>query len=810
MRRTALLACLAVTAAKLSPRTTASAKAKAPKASAKKAPKTAEASKEPKAKPAKKRRLAGPRRRKPGLLLVGIGGNNGCTMLAGAAANALNLQWEGVKKRCSADWTGCITQTARMRKRGLADFADAELGGWDVRPTPIGQALRKARILDFDLVRQLEDVLDAVPVWPGVYDPRFVGESQREQATHIKQLPDASSKVQALRADIRAFLQKVDGHTTVVWSGSVEPPSLLPVFETSEDLLNGLETHGADFSPSLLYAIAAALEGCSFVNAASQDTVCPGLCELAEKHGAYCLGTDFKAGQTKCKTAIVEYLENLNFNVKVVASSNHLGNNDMKNLALSGETQEKARNAKLRVKAQIFASDIDHHVAVQYAPFIGDEKRDYVEYTSEAFLSQLHTMVTYTRCADSVLCAPLYIDVCCLLDYFARQKTSPATVAEATSYLFKVPEGRSGPVVGFTEQLRALENALDGHEVEAQEVIEGPRILCCGLACLDVELGGAQDGPREAINGFGEASSKAGGAAPQTASCLADHGVATSVVAALGDDAQGDELRSLLEDRGCHVDETLGKGRTGLAIVPVFVDGRGCYFAAGANAEFNAEQLVQGVERAVKAGPVSAVLVGYPHLLPALQEGLGEAFDTIRGKTDALIGVDLNGVQVHHYLGDGLVDAALYKSDVVHANADEAATLLRWPLYTYSAAQLARALADATGAACVLVTDGANGAAAAAANDPGRLAASKLPQGWPAGGVSIVAATPGPPGSAPNANGAGDAFFAAFCATTALHDVSLDEALAVAGAVACARVFDLPRRPLEEVVSAIRGGGVVS
>jgi sugar/nucleoside kinase (ribokinase family) len=447
---------------------------------------------------------------------------------------------------------------------------------------------------------------------------------------------------------------------------------------------------------------------------------------------------------------------------------------------------------------------------VQYAPFIGDEKRDYVEYTSEAFLSQLHTMVTYTRCADSVLCAPLYVDVCCLLDYFARKETSPAIVAEATSYLFKVPEGRSGPVVGFSEQLRALENALDGQEVEAHEVVDvGPRILCCGLACLDVELGGAQDGPREAINAFGEASSRAGGAAPQTASCLSDHGIATVVVVALGDDAQGDELRTLLEDRGCHVDETLGKGRTGLAIVPVFVDGRGCYFAAGANAEFNADQLVQGVERAVKAGPVSAVLVGYPHLLPALQEGLGEAFDTIRGKTDALIGVDLNGVQAHHYLGDGVVDAALYKADVVHANADEAATLLRWPLRTYGAAQLARGLCDATGAACVLVTDGANGAAAALSADT-RLAASKLPEGWPAGGVSVVAATPGPPGSAPNANGAGDAFFAAFCATTALHNVSLDEALAVASAVAGARVFDLPRRPLEEVVAAIRGGSLVS
>ena len=271
-------------------------------------------------------------KRKPGLLIVGLGGNNGATVLAGLHANALKLTWEGAKQRCTADYTGCITQTRAMRRKGLAPFRRAAVGGWDIRPTPIGQALREARILDYDLVRQLEATLDSVEVMPGVYDPRYVGESQRETATHTKDLQDAQSKVNALREDIRQFKasNSIDGHCTVIYSGSVEPPSLLPSYETSEELLEALASNGDDFAPSLLYAIAACQEGCSFVNAASQDTVCPGLCELAEKHGAYCLGTDFKAGQTKFKTQVVEYLEHLNFNVRVVASSNHLGNNDMR------------------------------------------------------------------------------------------------------------------------------------------------------------------------------------------------------------------------------------------------------------------------------------------------------------------------------------------------------------------------------------------------------------------------------------------------------------------------------------------------
>ncbi len=100
---------------------------------------------------------------------------------------------------------------------------------------------------------------------------------------------------------------------------------------------------------------------------------------------------------------------------KVVASSNHLGNNDMRNLA----TADEARMAKLRVKHDIFApweEDIDHKVSVMFTPYINDEKRDFVEYTSLGFLGQTHTMVTYTRASDSVLCVPLMINTyVCLL-----------------------------------------------------------------------------------------------------------------------------------------------------------------------------------------------------------------------------------------------------------------------------------------------------------------------------------------------------------------------------------------------------------
>jgi Myo-inositol-1-phosphate synthase len=100
-----------------------------------------------------------------GVLVVGLGGANGVTLLAGHIANTRKLSWEGPSPwgRMSANLLGCITQLPAKGGKGgyreryaLADFCDAAIGGWDIRPTPLGEALYNARILDFDLVRQVQ------------------------------------------------------------------------------------------------------------------------------------------------------------------------------------------------------------------------------------------------------------------------------------------------------------------------------------------------------------------------------------------------------------------------------------------------------------------------------------------------------------------------------------------------------------------------------------------------------------------------------------------------------------------------------
>ncbi|CAJ1951134.1 unnamed protein product [Cylindrotheca closterium] len=428
---------------------------------------------------------------KIGILVVGLGGNNGVTMVAGFLANNQKLEWEtGSAGRVSGpNWNGCITQlppkgggVGFQGRYPLADAMNAAIGGWDIRPMPLGDALYESRVLDYDLVRQVREEMNSMDIMKGVYDASFLGETQHATAAHIVTgLDSFFEKVEHIRKDIREFIasNKVDGATTVIWSASVERPAEVQ-FESADELLQSIldSKSDCDISPSIMYAVASALEGCSFVNGGSQNTLSPGMSELYEvayrsksegilskftnvsTKPAYVLGTDFKAGQTKFKTAAVEYIRALGLTPRVIASSNHLGNNDMRNL-----TSKKTIAAKMRVKKDIFEpwqeDELDHQVRVMYTPMMLDEKRDVVEYTSLGFLHCPHTMLTYTRCMDSILCVPLMIDAAVWCDFFGRYHSSSSTVARATAYLFKVPEGGAkGVDPGFQRQMNELEAAL--------------------------------------------------------------------------------------------------------------------------------------------------------------------------------------------------------------------------------------------------------------------------------------------------------------------------------------------------------------
>ena len=526
--------------------------------------------------------------------------------------------------------------------------------------------------------------------------------------------------------------------------------------DTAIDLLKSIEMseeeRGGPLPPSLIYATAAILEGCSFVNGGSQNTMCPGLAELAKQQlGVYCLGTDFKAGQTKFKTAAVEYLRTMGLTPKVIASSNHLGNNDMKNL----DTADKARMAKLRVKHDIFAAweeDIDHKVAVMYTKMINDEKRDFVEYTSLGFLSQHHTMVTYTRASDSVLCVPLMIDAAVWCDFFSRRSWQYENVAKALAYLFKVPEGAAkGVDPGFFRQMQELENqvmtasgktssrkgmySLDNvskrsvkfKESQVMEDIvtewsipNNAAIICAGLACVDMQLLSASGGNGgENIETFAGEKSMGGGSVSMACKTLArlchvdpledeymqvTPPVVSSVIplCKVGFDNSGEKLLSLLEATGAacrNVDTKFSRnarkrdpnGRTALAVLPIYKDGRrGCFFDAASNNTFSPNEMIQMIED-ISNNPsetqYGAMIFGYPHLLPKMQgESLAHIFSKARDVMEdgGIIVLDLNGVpegdnatsfgsmrSISALQSNPVLGAALSHVDILHMNEDE-------------------------------------------------------------------------------------------------------------------------------------------
>ncbi|KAG7357017.1 myo-inositol-1-phosphate synthase [Nitzschia inconspicua] len=719
-----------------------------------------------------------------GILVVGLGGANGTTMLAGILANRLGIDWRGAKgEPMTPNYYGCITQLDqrgvhggvgyRDMVSGLADASMAAIGGWEIRPTPPGDALLEAQILDYDLVRQVQQEMNKFKLFRGLFDPRFIGTSQHETATHVLTEMEAqndSEALKCLRADIRYFKWRngVVGHTTVIWSASVEPNSeLVSQLRTANELLQSIELtedeRGGPLPPSLLYATAALLEGCSFVNGGSQNTLdCPALWELAKQQlGVYLLGTDFKAGQTKFKTAAVEYIRTMGLTPKVIASSNHLGNNDMRNLA----SAKAASSAKLRVKHDIFAPwdepQLDHKVSIMFTPFINDDKRDFVEYTSLGFLGQTHTMVTYTRASDSVLCVPLMIDAAVWCDFFSARSWPYEKVSKALAYLFKVPEGAAkGVDPGFFKQMQELkEQVLAAHEskaghktiggissattekrrvrirAEEEEAVaewaipHNARIICAGLACVDMQLNDATGGDGgEGIETFQGEKSIGGGSVSMACKTLARlcHGahlgegymqvtppVVSSVtpLCMIGNDDSGTKLLSLLEECGSasrNVDTRVVRqsrvqhpsSRTALSVLPIYQDGRrGCFFDAASNndlttdfflemiSELSSGLSARGIDTSGMSTPeYGALLFGYPHLLPHMQgQSLARFFHESRKilVERGIIALDLNGVpeisivkagairSLNDLRHDRVIGPALQHVDILHMNEDE-------------------------------------------------------------------------------------------------------------------------------------------
>merc|ERR1712038_1596777 len=383
---------------------------------------------------------------KLGIMLVGWGGNNGTTVTAATIANKKQLSWptkEGVRH---ANYFGSVTQASTVCLgtgpdgdvyipfKDLLPMADPncdiEFDGWDISSLNLADAMRRAQVLDYALQEQLFEDMAQLKPRKSVYYPDFIAANQSDRADNI--LPGSKwDHVEQIRADIRDFKQKKGlDKVIVLWTANTE--RFCDVREglndTAENLLTSIKNNESEVSASTVFAVACILEETCYINGSPQNTFVPGVVELAEKNRVYIGGDDFKSGQTKMKSVLVDFLVSAGIKPTCIVSYNHLGNNDGYNLSAPQTFRSKEISKSNVVDDMVHSNELlykdgkrpDHAIVIKYVPYVQDSKRAMDEYSSRIFMNGLNTIVLHNTCEDSLLAAPIIMDLIIFAELFQR------------------------------------------------------------------------------------------------------------------------------------------------------------------------------------------------------------------------------------------------------------------------------------------------------------------------------------------------------------------------------------------------------
>merc|ERR1712054_425158 len=340
---------------------------------------------------------------------------------------------------------------------------------------------RRSAVLDVNLQDQLYDEMAAYTPMPSIYFPDFIAANQADRADNCL-TGSKQEQMDKIRQDVRDFkarngLDKV----VVLWTANTERFAAIEegINDTAENLLESIARGEEEISPSTLFAVACILEKSTYINGSPQNTFVPGVIELAEQKNVMIGGDDFKSGQTKMKSVMVDFLVSAGIKPTSIVSYNHLGNNDGKNLSAPQTFRSKEISKSNVVDDMVNSNSItykprehpDHVVVIKYVPTVADSKRAMDEYTSEIFMGGTNTIVMHNTCEDSLLATPLILDLCILADMTSRIKYKRADMKEWSSfhpimsilsYLIKAPLVPPGaPIVNALFKQRAcIENVF--------------------------------------------------------------------------------------------------------------------------------------------------------------------------------------------------------------------------------------------------------------------------------------------------------------------------------------------------------------
>jgi len=349
----------------------------------------------------------------------------------------------------------------------LAKLDDLVFGGWDIFEDNVYEAAVRARVLDAPLLEQAREPLSTIKPMSAVFDQNYV---RRISGPNTKKGRNKRELADALRSDIRDFRQKHGcARLVMIWCGSTEvfgKPA--PVHETLASFEKGLFENDPSISPSQIYAYASLQERVPFANGAPNLTTdVPALLELAKANEVAICGKDFKTGQTFMKTLIAPGFKARMLGVKGWFSTNILGNRDGEVLEDPGSFKTK-EETKLSVLEQILQpelypelyKDLYHAVRINYYPPRGDAKEGWDNIDITGWLGYPMQVKINFLCRDSILAAPLVLDLVLFMDL--AQRAGMKGIQEWLSFYFKGPMTASGlyPEHDIFIQLMKLKNTL--------------------------------------------------------------------------------------------------------------------------------------------------------------------------------------------------------------------------------------------------------------------------------------------------------------------------------------------------------------
>jgi myo-inositol-1-phosphate synthase len=349
----------------------------------------------------------------------------------------------------------------------LADLNDLVFGGWDIFPDNIYQAASKAGVLEHSHLAPLRADLEKIKPMPAVFDTAYVS---RISGPNTKKGKSKMDLARQLIDDIAQFKKSHDlARCVMVWCASTEKYQVAAaVHQSMAAFEKGLEEDSPDIAPSQIYAYAALKSGLPYANGAPNLSVdIPAMQELAKREQVPICGKDFKTGQTFLKTVLAPAFKARLLGLQGWFSANILGNRDGEVLD-DPEAFRTKEESKLSVLEYILQPELypdlyshyDHKVRINYYPPRGDNKEGWDNIDIFGWMGYPMQIKVNFLCRDSILAAPLVLDLALFLDLAQRSKM--AGIQEWLSFYFKSPMTAPGlyPEHDLFIQLMKLKNTL--------------------------------------------------------------------------------------------------------------------------------------------------------------------------------------------------------------------------------------------------------------------------------------------------------------------------------------------------------------